>query len=174
MVAFKKVLRLGRIDLGLGRNGNLYCKVESDGEKLSFVGVIGPDRHGHARGGAGQIIIEFKEYDHRGHMTLDAIIPAPRWTPALIRQFFDAWDRWHVNNMKAGTPAQERYLRDNPIEAVYPESHYDKASAALAAAGLNPDNGYKYGSAWLSEDVPEDVLTFLCGLPDTDKTPAWV
>ena len=34
--------------------------------------------------------------------------------------------------------------------------------------------GYKYGSAWLREDVPGDVLAFLAELPDTDVPPAWV
>ena len=33
---------------------------------------------------------------------------------------------------------------------------------------------YKYGSAWLKEDVPEDVITFLESLPDSTLTPAWV
>lgn len=37
-----------------------------------------------------------------------------------------------------------------------------------------PDCGYKYGSAWLKEEVPASVLEFLAGLPDSDKVPAWV
>ena len=75
------------------------------------------------------------------------------------------WRAWHLNDMKAGSPAQEAWLAANPVTAVYPESHYDKASAALAAAGLNPDpdylhNGipYRYGSAWLKRDIPADVV----------------
>jgi hypothetical protein len=35
-------------------------------------------------------------------------------------------------------------------------------------------NGFKYGSTWYYEPVPEDVLQWLKDLPDTDKTPAWV
>lgn len=36
-----------------------------------------------------------------------------------------------------------------------------------------PTCGYKYGSAWLFEEVPEDVLLFLAGLSDdSDKMPA--
>lgn len=34
--------------------------------------------------------------------------------------------------------------------------------------------GYKYGTAWLREEVPADVLEFLQSLPETDQTPAWV
>ena len=37
-----------------------------------------------------------------------------------------------------------------------------------------PVCGYKYGSAWKTEPVPEDVLQFLYSLPDTTRTPAWV
>lgn len=71
------------------------------------------------------------------------------------------WERWHLNDMKAGSAVQEEYLRNNPVSAaVYPESHYEKASAALTSAGLNPDaNGYQYGHAWCREELPVDVLT---------------
>ena len=34
--------------------------------------------------------------------------------------------------------------------------------------------GYKYGTKWLHEDVPEDVINWLNNLPDTDEIPAWV
>ena len=37
-----------------------------------------------------------------------------------------------------------------------------------------PVCGYKYGSAWLKEDVPADVIAFLEGLPDSTLTPSWV
>jgi hypothetical protein len=37
-----------------------------------------------------------------------------------------------------------------------------------------PECGYKYGTAWLSEPVPETVLAFLRNLPDADRTPSWV
>lgn len=37
-----------------------------------------------------------------------------------------------------------------------------------------PVCGYKYGSQWLREELPTDVVAFLQSLPETDKTPAWV
>lgn len=37
-----------------------------------------------------------------------------------------------------------------------------------------PVCGYEYGSAWKIEPVPEDVLQFLYGLPETTRTPDWV
>ena len=37
-----------------------------------------------------------------------------------------------------------------------------------------PVCGYKYGTSWLREDVPRDVLDFLTSLPPAKHTPAWV
>lgn len=34
--------------------------------------------------------------------------------------------------------------------------------------------GYKYGSAWLREEVPVDVISFLESLPDSKITPPWI
>jgi hypothetical protein len=82
-----------------------------------------------------------------------------------IKRIVTIWKRWHLNDLKAGSPAQETYLREHPVHAAYPKSHYEEASKVLAAAGLNPDpnylhNGapYKYGSAWLKEELPAEVV----------------
>lgn len=37
-----------------------------------------------------------------------------------------------------------------------------------------PICGYKYGSAWKREDVPQDIIDWLFSLPDTEVQPAWV
>jgi hypothetical protein len=37
-----------------------------------------------------------------------------------------------------------------------------------------PVCGYKYGSAWNKETVPDGVLDWLCGLPDTKIHSVWV
>lgn len=36
-----------------------------------------------------------------------------------------------------------------------------------------PECGYEYGSQWLHEDVPADVIAWLAALPDTDKPNPW-
>lgn len=69
----------------------------------------------------------------------------------------------------------------------YTNDHYNRASETKTAGWVYPSEhpeglltkpcpecGYKYGSAWRKEDVPEEVLEFLRSLPSTDKTPAWV
>ena len=37
-----------------------------------------------------------------------------------------------------------------------------------------PICGYKYGSSWKKEEVPQDVIDWLFSLPDTKVQPAWV
>ena len=34
--------------------------------------------------------------------------------------------------------------------------------------------GYSYGSAWLKETLPQEIIDYLRGLPETTLTPAWV
>lgn len=83
------------------------------------------------------------------------------------QRMVEIWERWHLNDLVAGSPAQMKWLRDNPLdpkEYAYPASHYDVAGKKLEEAGLNPDpdyihneKPYKYGHAWLKEEIPADV-----------------
>ena len=179
---FSKVVRVGSVPRGWGKRPDypldVFANIEYKDGRLSISGVVGPRSSGNCGGSAGQFIMMFKEYDNRGHTTLATIKLAPGWSRVTVRRFFDAWHRWHLNDMKAGSAAQEQYLKDSPMDPAsyaYPKDHYTAACAHLAAAGLNPDaDGYKYGHAWKREEVPADVIAFLQSLPETDKTPAWV
>lgn len=166
---FVKTVRIGTSKTHNGRAYSIFCKVEFKDGKLSIVGVEGPLPSGNAIGGCGQIDMHLRD-------NIQSIKPAPGWNINMLRRFFAIWQEWHLNDMQAGSPAQMAYLKANPVTAVYLENYYEKASEALAAAGLNPDpeTGYKYGSAWLAVEVPADALEFLRSLPDTDITPAWV
>lgn len=157
------------IRIGTGPYGSTFCRIEFNDGKLSITGVEGPKRNGNARGSCGQIIMgewEFTSY-------------APGWNPELVARFREVWNRWHRNDMRAGSPAQRAYLEAHPITDR--AHHYEQTRDSLRAAGLNPDPGYthngkpySYGSAWLREEVPAGVIAFLESLPDTDITPAWV
>lgn len=167
-ITIDKVVRLGQCP-----DGNIYCKIKFADGKLSITGVVGPHSNGDCKGSCGQIDMSYREG------ALDPIAPAPGWDAERIAYFMSLWDRWHLNDMKAGSPAQREWLKANPIEDRL--NHYTKACEALAAAGLNPDPGYlhkgepyRYGHAWLFEEVPEHVIAYLAALPDTDKAPAWV
>ena len=157
MGAFSKATLLGtRVHDG-ARPCAVWAEIRWDGKRLSISGVEGPRRNGNCEGSCGQI---------------DFIVDQPG--PGRdIERFRAVHARWHLNDMRAGTPAQEAWLREHPVEWRYPQSHYTEASKALAAAGLNPDNGYRYGSAWLHEDVPADVIEFLAALPDNTDSYPW-
>lgn len=164
MSDFTKIVRIG-----VGESGSVFCSIEFKGVNLSISGVEGPTRNGNCKGACGQIVMHewgISEY-------------APGWSSELESRLRDIWDKWHLNDMKAGSPAQQAWLAANPISDRL--NHYKKACHGLADAGLNPDPGYlhngkpyRYGSAWLREEVPAEVLDFLRSLPDTDITPAWV
>lgn len=84
---------------------------------------------------------------------------------AKAQAILQVWRRWHLNGLRAGSPRQMEYLRENPTK------HYETTLAALFAAGLQPDTEfsvevdannqsipYSYGSAWLTEELPEAAL----------------
>lgn len=158
-----KIIKVGTVE-----NRPLYCKIVYNDGRLSITGVIGPKKNYGSHGGAGQVIMSFLEYDRRGHLTLSNITPSQGWDYATIKRFFDVWDRWHLNDMQAGSPRQMDYLR------LHPQTSYDAAVAILKGVNLYCDEGYTYGSAWLTEAVPADVIAFLEGLPESTTTPAWV
>lgn len=74
------------------------------------------------------------------------------------------WERWHLNGMKAGTREQAAAL----VGLLPGVDWYDMACARLESAGLLVDRGYKYGSKWLVEPLPEAVLREICGLFGVD------
>jgi len=162
---FAKVLHLGHVHDWEKRAVPLFVKVEYKGGRLSITGVVGPMKNGDARGSCGQIV------DH-----IDEIVTfAPGWSDADAELFAKVWRRWHLNDMRAGSSAQEDWLRANPVTAVYPESHYEKACQALAAVGLHPDqDGHKHGPQRKTESVPEEVLSYLMSRPESTLIPAWV
>lgn len=158
----QKITRVGH-----GPNGHVFVKIKFNDGKLSITGVEGPKRNGDCQGSCGQIDLHDGEFDAYG----------PGFSAETVERLRFLWRRWHLNDMQAGSPAQTAHLRALPSE---PQT-YEKARDQLREHGLNPDpnyihNGkpYSYGSAWLHEEVPEDVIEWLFALPDTDITPEWV
>lgn len=167
--AFNKVIRPGSIPYDDHRGMSIFCKIEWDGMRLSISGAEGPKSNGDALGSCGQIEMHLSQPEG-----LKGFIPAEGWTLDTMRHFLSVWNRWHLNDMTAGSPAQEAHLRKLQYDRSKNGDHYEWALRVLGTAGLQPDSGYSYGSAWLSEEVPEDVLVWLQALPDADRKPAWV
>jgi hypothetical protein len=180
MEPFRKVINPGKVNVGLVNPAPVFCSIKWDGERLSISGVVGPTRNGNCSGGCGQILGDL----------LQLVSITDGWSYAMVHKLHELWDRWHLNDLRAGTPTQEAHLRSLKVGGAepwlnftskgYPNGgdHYAWAKHVLAEAGLQPDNsvwgGYSYGSQWLTEEVPEEVLAYLAALPDTTVTPAWV
>lgn len=76
------------------------------------------------------------------------------------------WDLKYYGKPSPGIIAhEETKTRGWLTEEEHPDGLLSKAC---------PVCGYKYGSAWNTEEVPAAVLAFLNGLPAASKTPAWV
>ncbi len=72
---------------------------------------------------------------------------------------------------------------DSPLSGMYEVKSREVRSVGWVRPEEHPrgllgkkcsECGYGYGTSWLHEPVPEDVLEFLKNLPDADEKPAWV
>ena len=71
------------------------------------------------------------------------------------------WQAYHLNDMHAGTPKQEKALKDAGLTGF--ASQYSECCEYLKGIGLYevtlPDGSlYKFGSGWLTEEIPEKDL----------------
>ncbi len=170
---FTKILHPGAVDVGYadGRKVAIFIKViYNDDRELHLTGVEGPRVTGNCAGSAGQIDMHYTSKFIDEKVRLDKA-----WTRTQLDKLLTVWNRWHLNHMNAGTTVQSAYLRHHRVNVTYPKSQHDQDLDTLKAAGLNPDpdTGYEYGTAWLNEEVPTEVLDWLRALPETTKRPAW-
>ena len=164
MESFYKLVCPGKANHSATASSFVFVEINYEDGRLSITGVHGPLRSGNAKGGCGQLdLLELQPFEFE-----------KEWNQEMLNMLAAIWKRYHLNDVCAGSPAQEFYLNHNPINDRL--NFFDKASEALEAAGLNPDphhivNGkpYRYGSAWLSGSVPEWVLEWLYNLPETNN-----
>lgn len=171
------------VRIGAGDCGSVYAKIGFASGKLSITGVEGPMRNGDCKGSCGQI--DMHEWNIKTY--------APGWNAELEKQFREVWQKWHLNDMRAGCEHQrEQRWNERPVYPDRPTKDYvqypavmgggqgwnmlvwvpvEKGGLLSAPCGIC---GYRYGSQWLREEVPSDVLDFLKSLPDTDQQPAWI
>lgn len=76
----------------------------------------------------------------------------------IPQKLFDVWERWHLNDMRPGTPQQEEVVREARRAG---RVSYVDAVKLLESHGLLIDNGYRYGTAWLEEELPSEVVEYL-------------
>ena len=153
------------------RHCPVFLKIEIKDDVLSISGVIGPLPSGNAKGGCGQIDMEFA---HRNPAQDDtryskptpasALRFAPGWNTTKWLDLLDIWHKWHLNNMRSGCEHQRA------LGWTYQDHHDAKTFKGEAC----PTCGYEIGSSWLKEELPTDIIAFLEALPETDRQPAWV
>jgi hypothetical protein len=176
--AWKRVVTPGTHDyLWAHRTVTLFVEIEwrydmNQKWELSICGTDGPKVNGDAYGSSGQC----------RDVLDDELAPLDGWDRPMIERLREVWDRWHLNGMRAGSPNQEEWKRANPYDRErHGHDHYAWIKGALAQAGLDPDPNfaladgkpYSYGSAWLYEEVPTDVLDWLRNLPPAVKAHPW-
>jgi hypothetical protein len=240
-----KATRIGSSDRAHfdGKEGRVafWCEITyrpkinaPDRYALSITGVEGPKRNGDALGGCGQVT-----------EGLALVTPA---AGVDVGRFRDIWERWHLNDMRAGCEHQRatwdvaeelevvsyqltadasrdraRLLEDagraiaegtaslhtiqldatdralmllddwfraryeppdadSPLSGCYEVRNRKTKRAGSTYPHEHPrglltkpctECGYKYGSAWRYESVPDDVVAFLDALPDDTDAYPW-
>ena len=146
-------------------------KVGDDGRgQLSISSVDGPKRNGDCTGGCGQYMNPLTNEDRP---------PLTGWNRDTMRQLAEVWNRWHLNNMRAGCEHQRANWGDvtarvetekgpRPRCQTYPTEHPDGVLTKPCEVC-----GYKYGSEWLYEEVPVNVLKWLQSLPPSTHKNPW-
>ena len=95
-----------------------------------------------------------------GGQCLTAIMKHFRAKDTPARRLYKIWQRYHLNDMRAGTPEQEAAVETWQAEGN--QYSYERACDHLRTLGLLtvPHDGkpYTYGSGWLYEAIPDDVI----------------
>ena len=161
----KKHMMIGQV-----KDGRVFVTVKFTGGKLSISGVVGPKSNGDCKGSFGQINMGLTVDDFKSF--------GKGFNRAQVQELLNVWEKYHLNDMQAGSPAQTAYLERHEIQSGQFSGYHQWASYRLRKKGLSPDpsfihNGkpYKYGIAWLRIDVPDHAIDFLRGLPASDDLP---
>lgn len=98
-----------------------------------------------------------------------------------ITRLVELWGRWHLNDMRAGCAHQRALGWDKePIDPSKPTTAYGRfGQNTIASWNLKgwlpaslgghlgracPECGYCYGTAWLKEELPPEVVTELMNI----------
>jgi hypothetical protein len=163
-------LKIGKVD-----RDSVYLEASvrerDSGPELSIVAEL---RHDQSWAGGGQCLDAVRGVLDRGEL-------APGIRAVDVRRLLDLWERWHLNGMRAGCEHQRAAGWDKrPIDPDQPLDSYGHFAAGASGPTWNmltwvrrtehPHGlmcepcwvcGYKYGTAWLYEALPDDVVPFL-------------
>ena len=121
-----------------------------------------------------------KKKDEAEKAALDALRKGETFTPSEEQVMFAALPLWAESvGEELGSPHYEPkkclYSGDKGATETNTRGwiRYDENPIGILCKPC-PVCGYKYGSSWLKEEVPQDVIDWLFSLPETTVTPAWV
>lgn len=151
----RKVIELGKIDYNNTGRRNHAVDVEielqekDNGEKVfSARGNIWNTMHTDIVCG-GQCLDEIAQY-----------VKTP-----VFKEVYDLWNKYHLNDMHAGTPEQEEAIKEYTKTNRY---DYTAVCEYLKSIGLYEVdlNGepYRYGTKWLYEAIPNEDLNRIIAL----------
>lgn len=83
-----------------------------------------------------------------------------------IARLIQLWKRWHLNDLKAGTRSQNAFVLGYRAGQDSDKHEYDAICEALKKVDLYEDQGYTYGSCWLFEPIPSEVIEEIKSLAD--------
>jgi hypothetical protein len=130
-----------REDFPIGRmpaGRRVLASVGLDSGRLSITGAIGHPNS--LRAGNGDAYGQVQDLIRHGTESGD-FQPAFGWTLDGVRELLTIWERWHLNDMRAGCEHQR--------------------VAGIRELGATCETcGYRYGSAWLREELPADVVAW--------------
>ena len=90
--------------------------------------------------------------------------------PALFDELYTLWSKYHLNGMHAGTPEQEtaidewekagnKYEYKAVCDYLKSVGMYEVVYSGLSVGRRYENESYKYGHAWLVQEIPAEVLT---------------
>ena len=103
----------------------------------------------------------------RGHMygqcldSIKACKKGDKFNYNLFNKLYRLWKKYHLNDMHAGTPTQEKCLKQTKDTHKY---DYKICCDILQENNILYDNGYKYGTAWLYRNIPNSALEEIAAL----------
>jgi hypothetical protein len=185
------------VSLGADCNGNPYMARGSyrtkDGKAQIDWELAKHKEHG------GALFSACGTFEGGGGQCIDRIAEAYPDDPK-VQEIAGVWEKYHLNDMKAGTPEQVAFLKaretkypDDMKAAPYNGDHYAWAVGALKAAGLYEvqiERGtlqacggfenrsdpithkllYRYGERWLFSPIPAEVVEQIKGWAAADNT----
>ena len=73
-----------------------------------------------------------------------------------LQRIVQIWREYHLNDMQAGTSKQMDALKN--AEFVAGNDWYGNACKFLESKGILTDNGYEFGSGWIFQEIPKEIL----------------